>query len=238
MWKALALWAFLAVVPGSASAWEKTTIDTAETRYANGQLHEQYQQLWWGGNESTWNDGFYRSWHENGQLEWDGQYTHGEKTETWVHWDSTGSRTEEVSYSAGIKHGSEISWNPNGALRTSLCYRQGKLHGLCVWYVDNNVIDYNNPCLSISAERLYVDGAMLLPINDTTGRPCMDGLVGGKEPYHNVESDVWIEWDRGNSHFFVGRQVEGKKHGVWIQWSADGDMERVDVYDNGRLLTF
>nr|MBN2277265.1 hypothetical protein [candidate division Zixibacteria bacterium] len=235
MLKTLITYLFLIIMPTSTFAWWETIVDTVETRYPNGQLHQQYQQVTFGGNEKTSKTGFYRSWYENGRMGWDGRYTGDKESCTWVHWDSTGRRVEEISYKAGFKHGDHIVWNPNGTMRTALHYRQDKLHGLCTWYTTTNNIngEYNNPCLSIVAKRFYVDGLMLLPIHDTTDSPCIEGLVGGQEPYHNIENDLWIEWNLQNTEFYVGRMVDGKKHGVWILWTADGDMKRVDVYDHG-----
>lgn len=228
------------LIPAAASAWFATLIDTVETRYPTGQMKEQYQQVTWEGNESTTKHGFYRTWHMNGQLEWEGQYTNDLKTQTWIHWDSTGNRIEEISYRTGRKDGMEYSWNPNGTLRAALHYRNDKLHGLCTLYSTANYIngEYNNPCMVIAAQRFYVDGIVLLPLQLETDEPCMSGVYGGRDPYHNIEQDIWIEWDEGNQHFYVGKQVDGKKHGLWILWSTAGDMERVDVFDHGQQLTF
>jgi hypothetical protein len=229
------------LIPAGASAWFATVIDTVETRYPNGQLREQYQRVVFTGHgDMPIKHGFYRTWYQNGQAEWDGKYAESLKTQTWIRWDSTGNRLEEISYQRGLKDGMEFTWNPNGTLKTALCYRDDKFHGLCTWYTSTNSIngEYNNPCLSVTAERFYVDGSMLLPIQTETDKPCLDGLIGGREPYHNTEQDVWIEWDQDNLHFYIGRQIDSKKHGVWILWSAAGDMERVDVFDHGQQLTF
>jgi hypothetical protein len=240
MRRTLLLWALIASVPAAVFGWDRTDVDTVEIRYSNGRMHEQFQQVFWGGNDETQKHGFYRSWYENGRQEWDGQYESGQKSQTWIHWDSTGTRIEEICYREGVKDGRENTWNPNGTLRTELQYLNDKLHGLCIWYRASNNIDgeYNNPCLTFEAQRFYVDGIMLLPIQETTDKPCLEGLVGGGEPYHNVENDLWIERDQRNTNFYVGRQIARKKHGIWILWSASGDMERVDIFDNGRQLKY
>lgn len=228
------------LIPAGASAWFATVIDTVETRYPNGQLKEQYQTVAFEGNEDTVMTGFYRTWYENGRLEWEGECRGNSKTKTWIHWDSIGTRTEEISYRNGLKDGMEFTWNLDGTLETALRYRNDKLHGLCIWYSINNDINtiYNNPCMTMIAQRFYIDGVMMLPIQEETDPPCSGGLYGGREPYHNTEQDVWIEWDQDNLHFYIGRQIDGKKHGVWILWSAAGDMERVNVFDHGQPLSF
>ncbi len=234
------IFAIMFIIPADTWAWFATIIDTVETRYPNGQLQEQYQQVTWEGNESTNKHGFYRAWHENGQLEWEGRYTGGVKTQTWLHWDSTGRRLEEITYRSGQKNGLAITWDQDGDLTTALRYRNDKLHGLCIWYSENNDVNTasNNACMTMIAQRFYVDGVMVLPIQEETDPPCFGGLYGGKEPYHNIENDLWVEWDDACRKFYVGRQIDGKKHGIWVLWTAAGDMERVDVFDHGQQLTF
>ncbi len=219
-------------------AWWDGVVDTANTQYSSGQLSEQFQRFTFSGNERTYKYGFYRSWYENGQLEWEGQYANDKKTGTWVHWDSTGRKTEEMTYHVGFKHGLEIEWNPDGTMNKALCYRSDKLHGLSIWYSPGNSIltEFNNPCLTILAQKFYVDGVMLLPIMDSTSNPCADGLYGGKEPYHYEENDVWIEWDKDNTKFHVGRKIDDKKNGLWILWSSTGDMIKADYYKAGTPL--
>jgi YD repeat-containing protein len=237
MWKAITLWAFWAIIPASTSAWFETAVDTVETHYPNGQLHEKYQRVI-AERVDTTRYGFYSSWYVNGQLEWDGQYTLDDKNNTWVHWDSAGRRIEEISYRRGIKQGEEITWNPNGTLRSALHYRNDKPHGLCTWYKPTNDINglYNAPCASVEAIRFYVDGVILLSLADSTTDPCTEAP---DNPYYNAEADLWVEWDVERRLFFsVGHIVDGQKHGVWIQWSAEGDMEKVEAYDHGKLLTF
>ena len=95
----------LIILTVNALAWWESEVDTVEILYPDSSLMEQFQTVFWSGNETTYKYGFYRSWHENGQLEWDGQYDHDNRVGTWVKWDSSGCRIEEVSYLDGSKHG-------------------------------------------------------------------------------------------------------------------------------------
>jgi hypothetical protein len=238
MWRFVISMMIFVSFPISVFPWWETVVDTVEIRYPNGQLKESYQTVFWGGNESTSKTGFYRSWYENGQLEWDGQYAADLKVHTWIKWDSTGRRAEEISYLTGEKHGSEIEWNPNGTIRKELHYRNDTLHGLCTWRKDNYNINglANNPNLTIQVQSFYVDGKLLVPITGETdklgGYPCNDLL----SPYYNADLDLWVDWHTRPCEFFVGRKVDGKKQGAWVLWTQSGNMKKVEFYDKDSLL--
>ncbi|MEE8578163.1 MAG: hypothetical protein V3T31_12995, partial [candidate division Zixibacteria bacterium] len=104
--KSLAIIALILISPTTIvyGGWT-TRADTVEVYYPDSTLQEHYQTVYYGGNESTGKTGFYRSYYENGKLEWDGQYGPGGKVDTWVRWDSTGYRAEEVTFVEGVKHG-------------------------------------------------------------------------------------------------------------------------------------
>ena len=236
--KHLALAAILCVASTtSVLAWWDNVVDTVETRWANGQLKEQYVQITYGGNEKTQKTGLYRSWHSNGQIQKEGYYNCDAKMNTWIRWDSAGTRIEEITYVNGKKHGREIEWYPDQMVKKLLRYRNGNLHGKCIWYVPgyswNTLI--NNPPIPIEAERFYVDGTLLVTIKEDghSKQPC-----GVPEPYYSAEHDLWIEWNNGCSDFYVGRQVEGRKQGKWVLWMSHGEKQRVDFYQNGELLEF
>ena len=219
-------------------SWWGGAVDTMDIRDSTGQLCEQFQQFTYDGNDRTYKYGFYRSWHENGALECEGQFERGGKIGVWIYWDSTGSRTRETAYNQGIKHGMEIEWNPNGTMNSTLSYRHDKLHGLCTWYVPNNAILglFNNPCLAVREEGFYLEGVLLLPFQDSTDTPCIGGLVGGREPYHNEERDLWIEWDKEKTKFCIGQMAKDTKIGLWILWSSTGDMIDADYFVDGAAL--
>jgi len=219
-------------------AWWSSEVDTVEIRYPDSGLKEQYQTFYWGGNETTYRYGFYRSWYENGIREWEGQYEADNKCGTWVRWDSAGIRTEEIPYLNGLKHGTEIKWNSNGTIRTRLHYRYGKLHGLCTWSIAGYSIGdyYNNPNLTLESEAFYLDGEILVVIVEKGTKDHPLSCSDIQSPYYNSGLDLWIEWNLKECAFFVGRKVDGKRDGLWVLWTKAGDMKRAEYYDMGEVV--
>lgn len=230
--------AVLFILAPLARAWDGGTTDTVETRYPNGQLEKQFQQFTYNGNERTYLYGFYRTWHENGQPHSEGQYIKDLEEGTWIYYDSTGRRIREVTYHNGLKNSYEIEWNANGTLSKELCFKDNKLHGLSTWFQSySNIIDlFNNYCLNILTQSLYLEGDLVLPLTDSTSNLCLGGLNKGAYSYYNKTKDLWIEWDAKNIRFWVGKKIDGKKTGQWIMWSSTGDMLEAEYYRDGIKL--
>ncbi|MGH8016501.1 MAG: toxin-antitoxin system YwqK family antitoxin, partial [Candidatus Zixiibacteriota bacterium] len=151
----------------SVHAWDATVLDTVEIRYSSGQLKEQYQTLYWGGREETRKYGFYKSWHEDGKIEWYGNYA-GDigdiKVGCWIKWDSSGFLLEETSYDMGLKNGADIEWNPDGTYRKLIYYKNDTLHGLCTWAKRGMIVNeaFNNPNLALDSQMYYLNGRILV----------------------------------------------------------------------------
>lgn len=219
-------------------AWWETVVDTVEVSYPDGQLKEQYQTVFFGGNEKTSKYGFYRAWHENGEMEWEGHYARDSKVGTWINWDSTGRCVVEVTYLNGAKHGTEIEWNSDGTVRTMIHYRNGVRHGLCTWNVPEYSINtlYNNPPLAMSHESFYLNGELIVETQKENSTAYNFNCADPRTPYYNSELDLWIEGTRDACNFFVGRKVDGKKNGMWVLWTKTGDMKKAEYYDMGVAL--
>lgn len=228
------VWATLAIIlipSGAFSYWQEIP-DTIEVLWPNGQLKELYIEINYTGNASINKTGMYRSWYQNGQLELDGVYFMDHKIHTWIKWDSLGHRIEETSYVGDRKHGGEITWLPNQLLLSSYQYRFGELHGKCF---RNKPGDYLHPSMVSEVIWFYVEGDLLVTIKDLRS---YDVKQWAENPFYNTDMDLWIEWDAGYANFYVGKQVDGKKHGKWILWTAYGEKKRVDFYRDGELLEF
>lgn len=219
----------------NAFAWWETIVDTVETRWPDGQLREQYTTVFFGGYDRTWKEGPYRSWYQNGQLEYDGAYDNDLKAHTWTKWDSLGWKVEQVSYLAGKKHGEEITWHPNMQVRELLHFRNGDLHGLSTVrkpYWDANAGDWG----LIQSRRFFVESILVATLQSEDSSHY--GGLGKPRVFNDTITGVRVEVSKWDREFYVGKQVDGKKHGKWILWTAQGYKQRVDFYQNGELLEF
>ncbi|MEK7775104.1 MAG: hypothetical protein AAB305_04380 [Candidatus Zixiibacteriota bacterium] len=228
----LTLWASLG---SSAIAWDKTVLDTVEVRYPDGKLKEQYQTAFSEGHGTTSKMGFYHSWYANEQVEWDGQY-HGDlKVGTWVHYDISGHRVEEVSYIEGMEHGQAITWSTDGVVRNALNYRNGKLHGLSTWRQSGDLAGsvFQDEDLVIDSEFVFLDGEMLVAIKVGKTNEYVPSCWDSQSPFYNAKLDLWVEWKMKECVFMIGRKVDDKRQGIWMAFSRNGDLERVEYYDGG-----
>jgi antitoxin component YwqK of YwqJK toxin-antitoxin module len=227
--------ALSASLGSSVIAWDKTVLDTVEVRFPDSTLKEQYQTMFWGGDETTGKFGFYRTWYPNGQIEWDGQYHSNAKVGTWVHQDSTGHRIEEFSYLAGKEHGRAIVWSDDGVGRNILNYRNGKLHGLSTWRQAGDLAGsvFQDEDLVIDSEFVFLDGEMLVAIKVGKTNEYVPSCWDSQSPFYNAKLDLWVEWKMKECVFMIGRKVDGKRQGLWRAFSRNGDLERVDYYDGG-----
>ncbi|MDH3890978.1 MAG: hypothetical protein OEV49_07815 [candidate division Zixibacteria bacterium] len=220
----------------TAMPWDETIVDTVETQWPDGRLRERYNTVYTGGNERTFKEGPYRSWYQNGQLEYDGAYEDDMKALTWTRWDSVGRKIEQVSYLAGKKHGKEVTWRPNLKIHKFYQYRDGELHGKCILY-DPYWDLANGVHRGFEAIWFYVEGALLATLKPLDSTFFHDDIFHAKT-YYDSAKDVFVEKDKWDREFYVGKQVDGKKHGKWILWTPEGDKKRVDFYQNGKLLEF
>lgn len=81
------------------------------------------------GNGETPRNGWFRSWHRNGQLREEGLYVHGQMHGPWSIYDEYGRKRGLQNYSKGQRHGQWLSWHANGRLARRWQYDHGKKHG-------------------------------------------------------------------------------------------------------------
>ncbi len=213
-------------------AWYATVVDTVEVRWPNGNLKEQYQTYWFGGSERTWREGFYRSWRSNGQQEQIGEYYNGLKIHAWICWDSTGAKVSATNYVNDEKHGRELVWHPGHSLKSSAHYLHGNLHGRSTRYIQSH--DYHGRWDSIVLDQFYIDGELMFTIRE--GRDIFLYCYR-PSPCYNPEKDIWLEFTNNCGDFYIGKKIDGEKHGKWIHWSEDGTMVGSVLFDHGTMVT-
>lgn len=74
--------------------------------------------------------GPYRSFHPNGQVAAQGQYTDGFKTGQWSFFDADGHKRAEVPFVRSNYHGKRVDYFPTGERKGVEEYAHGRLHGM------------------------------------------------------------------------------------------------------------
>ena len=74
--------------------------------------------------------GPYRSFHANGQVAAEGQYTDGFKTGQWHFFDAEGRKRGEVQFVGSNYHGKRVEYFPTGQTKSVEEYSHGFRHGL------------------------------------------------------------------------------------------------------------
>jgi|GEM_PF-766258 hypothetical protein len=224
-------------------AWEKTTSDTVETHFGNGQLREQYRRVNYAGYGIDYKYGQYRSWFVNGQMESTGHYAKDGKIGVWTRWDSTGRLVEEINYLDGKRNGAAITWKVDGTVETLLQYKNDKLHGRCTWFASAPAINglISTPNLLVDSSIFYLDGVRLVPLESWVGRELKPGEISGNNltiHYFNPELHLWVEPAGVADQLYVGKKdSKGMyKQGVWTVYAMDGSMIRQDFYKDDHIM--
>lgn len=108
---------------------------TITVRY-EGRVVERYQVL----RKNNLRDGFYRVYHENGNLALEHNYVNDKLDGMEVIYHEDGSLAGELSLSNGKYDGPFVYYHPNGALKQKGYYNNDKLTGLLCSYHDNGKV--------------------------------------------------------------------------------------------------
>jgi antitoxin component YwqK of YwqJK toxin-antitoxin module len=105
-----------------------------EEKYENGNPKEKYQVVE-KKDGSFIKDGYYKTWHENGQIELSGDYNDNKKVGKWKSYYSTGKIEEEGKYENGQKQDIWKTFAENGQILSEFLYKSGEMDGLQKsWY--------------------------------------------------------------------------------------------------------
>jgi len=89
--------------------------------------------------------GIVYSEHENGQLEWEGNYKAGKKDGLFRYWYESGQLSEEENYKAGKKDGEHKQWYKNGQLSDKTNFKDGEKDGVNrSWYENGQLSEERN----------------------------------------------------------------------------------------------
>jgi hypothetical protein len=71
-------------------------------------------------------DGWYASWHDNGELESQGDYQDGARIGTWMRYFPDGARRVRAEFEAGVQHGDMVVWDASGRVVRETYFQYGE----------------------------------------------------------------------------------------------------------------
>lgn len=166
--------------------------------------------------------GEWRWWHPNGELEAVGEYRRGQKDGRWERFFDDGRPMMKGEWRADVKHGEWQGYYRSGNLRFSGGYRDGKEHGEWTTFHENG-----RP----HAKGEYAAGEKTGPWvwTDATGAKQQEGsFVKGQE------DGVWRTYHANGQKKSEGKFAAGERVGAWAWWRADGSAWRSAQYEKGR----
>ncbi|MGK0360404.1 MAG: antitoxin component YwqK of YwqJK toxin-antitoxin module [Bradymonadia bacterium] len=165
--------------------------------------------------------GEWRWWHPNGELEAAGEYTRGQKSGTWERFFDDGRPMMKGSWRADVKHGDWQGYYRSGNLRFSGAYADGKEDGEWTTFQSTG---------AVQAKGSYKAGEKSGPwawfIGDATKSQAGSFLNG-------QEDGVWTTWHANGQKKSEGRFEAGARIGEWQWWRADGTPWRSAKYEKG-----
>lgn len=110
-----------------------------EEKYDNGSPREKFE-VKENKDGSFVKDGYFKKWHENGQLEISGEFKENQKEGEWIRYYSTGKIESKGSYEKDEKEGVWKDYYENGQLNSEITYSKGEIHGVYKqWYSDGQM---------------------------------------------------------------------------------------------------
>jgi|JI9StandDraft_1071089.scaffolds.fasta_scaffold04458_3 antitoxin component YwqK of YwqJK toxin-antitoxin module len=157
-----------------------------------------------------------------------------------------GARKQERSWHLGREHGPFKRWHANGQVAEQGAWIDGRLDGKILAF------DASGRPLGTSelirgtglytewtdagtraSERNFVDG--LEHGHRTEWHP--DGRKSIESEYvHGVQHGRFAAWDERGKPLRIGQYANDRETGTWTFYTASGDVDRVDTYDDGDVI--
>ncbi|HOZ13369.1 MAG TPA: toxin-antitoxin system YwqK family antitoxin [Tenuifilaceae bacterium] len=178
-----------------------------------GQLMEQYEVV--ENKEGSFlNDGFYKTWHTNGQIEISGQYKKNKRTGKWTAYYANGQVKKINNFENDSLNGEFIEYYENGTKKVEVNFIKNEYSGnLKKWFDNGKIAEsgyYENGLLNGLHEIFFPDGQKYSEIN------FKNGLREGKATYWLTDGKKDVE----------GQFTNDKKNGIWILYDENGKVKR------------
>lgn len=196
--------------------------------------HGDWVEYYFNGNkksEGTYNNGkkvgYWQYFNIGGTLEQEGYYDdEGRYTDIWIFYYPSGNILKEESFVDGLESGMYMEYSEEGDIIVQGNYVNGMKQGIWTYNVDGVIEkgeyleDKKNGYWSV----VYEDGVMIEEGNFVEDNP--DGVY--KWYYTNGLNAGKI--------FLSGSYLNGVRHGEWVYFDVEGNIELLIEYDNGEEL--
>jgi antitoxin component YwqK of YwqJK toxin-antitoxin module len=171
------------------------------------------------------NHGAFLEFYPNGQKFVEGAYESGVHHGTWTYWHDNGQICKSIVFKQGRADGAWEVYRADGTLQAKKSYKDNKRDGLWVTYHD----DGKTPL----AEETYVNG-----VREGLSRAYFANGKTQREVIYknNLPDGLFTEWDESGRKVAEVEFKDGKKHGRFVMYRADGRVIE-QQYEDGRLLS-
>lgn len=203
-------------------------------RYENGNISSE------GEMRDGRPDGFWKTFYEDGTLKTEGFRQNFELDSTWKFYRVDGSLERVLNYRAGIKSGIEEEWSETGNKLASYQNVDGKFEGEAQFYYESGEL-YRTLLYSDGKENgkgfeYAKDGRVITFLNYS------DGFIRSIEKVNRFNKDnqktgLWVEYYSSGITKEEGTWSNGVKNGIFKFYNKKGDLDRIEKYRGGELLT-
>ncbi len=173
------------------------------------------------GIEQGEREGDYESWSSNGTLKETGSYAKGLKTSTWVEWYNEKFPMKKGLYKDGLKEGEWVEFWFDKKIKKKEEYRKGELIGEWQEFFTSGKLKQKSSCNGKEKG--------IWTINNSSGKRVEEWQCMG-----SVRHGVYKSWDDIGKLSLKGGYRDGKKHGRWESYFANGNIYRVEEWKKGK----
>jgi antitoxin component YwqK of YwqJK toxin-antitoxin module len=189
-------------------------------------------------------DGLSESWHKSGQAWQRGEMRGDLKVGRWSIWYETGAPRAEQEWRDGLQDGLSREWHPEGARKSSTQWKAGVLHGpYRVWHKDGGLAKDGSMVDGLRDgpwREWAIDGAIEEVGSWSAGRRHGEFLRAEPdgsmvEEAYDMDAPCGTRRVRAKDGTLLAEQpyVEGKLHGVVLEWTAGGVLKSRIAFEAG-----
>lgn len=185
-------------------------------------------------------EGWWRNYHENGALRSEGGRKSAMLDSVWSFFDEQGRKETEIAYKNDRKEGMTIQFDTSGAVLAEIPYSNDLREGVAVYY---DVQGRKRKEVPFKAGReegkgfeyaadgrvtaLLHYGAGMLRRREDINQTDRQGMRQG--PWKEFHANGRVRWE--------GAFVDDKRHGIFKEYDAQGNLKELAKYDGGVVDT-